>query len=50
MKDTMPWPLQASDLTKDKIKIGDKLEIFSNTVLSGEVVMSKASSEVKTFC
>ena len=43
----MPWPPQASDLTKDKIKIGDKLEIFSNTVLSGEVVMSKSEQVQK---
>ena len=37
MEDAMPWPPQASDLTKDKIKYGDKLESFLNTVLSGEV-------------
>ena len=41
MKDTMPRPPQASNLTKDKIKIGDKLESFLNTVPSGEVAMSK---------
>ena len=47
----MPWPSQASDLNKDKIKIGDKLESFLNTVLSREVAMSKSDivSEVKTF-
>ena len=48
MKDTMPWPPQASNLTKDKIKIGDKLESFLNTVLSGEVAMSK-SDKVQTL-
>ena len=42
MEDTMPWPPQVSDLTKDKIKIGDKLESFLNIALSGEVAMSKS--------
>ena len=42
MEDTMPWPPQTSDSTKDKVKIGDKLESFLNTVFSGEVAMSKS--------
>ena len=42
MEDTMPWPPQVSDFTKDKIKIGDKLESFLNIALSGEVAMSKS--------
>lgn len=39
---TMSWPPQASDLTKDEIKIGDKLESFLNAVLSGQVAMSNS--------
>ena len=42
MEDTMSWPPQASDLTKDEIKIGDKLESFLNAVLSGQVAMSNS--------
>ena len=42
MEDTMPWPPQASNLTKDKIKTGDRLESSLNTVFSGEVAMSKS--------
>ena len=42
MNDTMPWPPSETDLTPDKVKIGENLDAFLNTLLTGRLSESNS--------
>ena len=43
MKDEMPWPPEAKDLTNDRIRMPKSLDMFINTLLSGSFRQSSSS-------
>ena len=42
MNNTMPWPPSETDLTPDKVKIGENLDAFLNTLLTGRLLESNS--------
>ena len=42
MNDTMSWPPSETDLTPDKVKIGENLDAFLNTLLTGRLSESNS--------
>ena len=43
MKDTMPWPPQACNLTEKDAQLGPNLGTFMNVILSGKLSDSKSA-------